>query len=99
MGAAGLPETILLKPTQFVKSALSWGQRLMVDSLAGPAGEDAALLTKKPCDRAATPSPPGHRLHWVKVVLLLSAEEKVLPLKAAECAEAPISLRMFTIAG
>lgn len=56
-------------------------------------------VNKKPCDRAATPSPPGHRLHWVKVVLLLSAEEKVLPLKAAECAEAPISLRMFTIAG
>lgn len=43
--------------------------------------------------------PPGHRRHLVKVVLLLSAEEKVLPLEAAEGAEAPISLHVFTIAG
>lgn len=38
LGAAVLPETILLKPTQFVRSTLGRGQRLIVDSLAGAAG-------------------------------------------------------------
>lgn len=91
VGAAGLPETILLKPTQFVKSALSRGQRLMVDSLAGPAGEDAALLTKNHVIEPPLPPLPATNYTGLKSFFYCQQKKKCFPWRRLSALRPPLA--------